>query len=98
MTGKMTGFEEFIVWEPHRRMGFRFNEASMNGVSAFAERYEIEPVSPTSTRVTWTMAMAPSGVSKVIVPVTRPVMGRMFGRMLRTFKTVVEAEYAAAQA
>lgn len=96
MTGKMCGYEEFIAWEPNRRMGFRFNSASMNGVSAFAERYTLEPVSPTQTRVTWVMAMAPKGVSKVIVPVGRRFMERMFGRMLRTFKTLVENEYATA--
>lgn len=94
MTGKMRGFEEFIAWDPPRRMSFRFNEASTNGVRAFAERYTLEPVAPGQTRVTWVMAMAPKGISKVIVPVGQPVMQRAFGRMLRRFKTLVEAEYA----
>lgn len=93
MSGGMTGFEEFIVWEPYARMGFRFNQATMNGVRAFAERYEIEPITPERTRVTWIMAMAPTGVSRAIVPVTAPVMRRMFGRMLRAFGRLVEAEY-----
>jgi carbon monoxide dehydrogenase subunit G len=96
MTGKMTGFEEFIAWDPYRRMGFRFNEASMNGVSAFAERYTLEPVSPETTQVTWVMAMAPKGISKAIVPLTQWPMRRAFGRMLTNFGTLVEKEYAAA--
>src|SRR5207302_1020870 len=86
MVGKMVVDEEFIEWEPHRRMAFRFNEASMNGVSAFAERYDIEAVSAGQTHVTWVMAMAPRGISKLIVPATRWPMRRGFGRMLRKFK------------
>src|SRR5437879_8544992 len=30
MAGKMIGYEEFIAWEPYTKMGFRFNEASMD--------------------------------------------------------------------
>jgi uncharacterized protein YndB with AHSA1/START domain len=93
MIGKMTAFEEFVSWEPCRRMGFRFNESTTNGVRAFAERYTLDPVTPTRTSVTWVMAMAPAGVSKAIVPVTRPVMQRAFGRWLRRFATLVESEY-----
>ncbi|HEV7192413.1 MAG TPA: SRPBCC family protein [Jatrophihabitantaceae bacterium] len=96
MTGRMCGYEEFIAWDPGRRMSFRFNAASMNGVSAFAERYTLEPTNPGQTRVTWVMAMSPKGVSKLIVPLGRRGMELLFGRMLRTFKTIVEAEYATA--
>ena len=93
MVGRMVGYEEFIVWEPYRRMGFRFNEATTNGVRAFAERYNIDPISPTHTRVTWVMAMAPTGISKLIVPVTKMPMRLAFGRMLRKFGRLVESEY-----
>ena len=89
MRGAMVAFEEFIAWEPHLRMSFRFNEASMNGVRAFAERYTLEPAPGGGTRVTWVMAMAPKGVSKVIVPLTRVPMRLMFGRMLRRFGRLV---------
>jgi carbon monoxide dehydrogenase subunit G len=93
MRGGMVGFEEFIAWEPHRRMSFRFNEASMNGVRAFAERYTIEPA-PGGTSVEWVMAMQPSGVSKLVVPVTRMPMRLMFGRMLRRFGELLDAEHS----
>lgn len=96
MAGGLVGYEEFIAWEPERRMGFRFNESTTSGVRAFAERYTLEPLSPDATQVTWTMAMAPKGVSRLIVPLTHWPMERMFGRMLRTFKQLVEAEYATA--
>jgi hypothetical protein len=98
MIGKMTVFEEFIAWESNRRMSFRFNEASMNGVSAFAERYTLDVISAHATQVTWVMAMAPKGVSKLVVPVAHWPMQRAFGRMLRTFKALVEDEYVEAGA
>ena len=93
MRGGLVGYEEFISWEPHRRMGFRFNEASMNGVRAFAERYTLDPLPGGGTRVVWVMAMAPKGVSKAIVPLTRVPMRLAFGRMLRRFGELVQAEY-----
>lgn len=94
MRGKIVGYEEFIAWEPYRRMGFRFNESTTNGVRAFAERYSIEPRPGGRTRVTWVMAMAPTGPSRIIVPVTRGAMRYAFGRMLTKFGRLVEAEYA----
>jgi uncharacterized protein YndB with AHSA1/START domain len=93
MRGRMVAYEEFITWEQPSRMGFRFNEASMDGVRAFAERYTLDPLPGGGTRVVWVMAMAPKGVSKVIVPVTRLPMRLAFGRMLRRFGKLVEAEY-----
>jgi carbon monoxide dehydrogenase subunit G len=98
MVGRMTVFEEFIAWEPHRRMAFRFNAASMNGVAAFAERYELEPEASDRTRVTWVMAIRPKGVSRAIVPLTALPMRLTFGRWLRGFKKLVEAEYRQAPA
>lgn len=98
MRGKMIGYEEFIAWEPYRQMGFRFNEATTNGVRAFAERYVIEPVAGGHTRVVWTMAMAPTGVSRAVVPLTRGAMRYAFGRMLRRFGRLVETEYTGQRA
>ena len=94
MRGGLVGYEEFIAWQPYRRMGFRFNEASMQGVSAFAERYTLQPLPGGGTRVVWVMAMAPTGVSKLIVPLTRFPMQLAFARMLRRFGRLVEREYA----
>ena len=39
MRGGIVGYEEFIAWEPGRRMAFRFNEASMDTIKRFAEDY-----------------------------------------------------------
>lgn len=96
MRGRMVADEEFITWQRPNRLGFRFNEASMDGVRAFAERYTLEPRPGGGTHVVWVMAMAPKGVSKLIVPLTRLPMRLAFGRMLRRFGKLVEAEYVAA--
>jgi hypothetical protein len=93
MVGRMTVFEEFVAWEPHRRMAFRFNEATMDGVAAFAERYTLDEVSPGRTRIEWVMAMQPKGVSRFVVPMTSLPMRLTFARWLRGFKNLVEAEY-----
>ena len=98
MSGRMRAYEEFIAWEPGRRMSFRFNEAGMNGVSAFAERYLLEAVNPEQTTVTWVMAMTPSGVSRAVVPLVRRPLEWRFGRMLRRFGWLVEHDYAHAGA
>jgi carbon monoxide dehydrogenase subunit G len=94
MAGRMTVREEFIVWEPLRRMGFRFNDATMNGVSAFAELYTFDEVAEGRTRVTWVMAMRPKGVSRAVVPITLVPMRMLFGRWLRGFKHLVETAAA----
>lgn len=96
MSGNMTAYEEFTEWELHSRMAFRFNEASMKGVSAFAERYSLEELASGSTRLTWVMAMQPSGVSKLIVGAMRLPGQLLLARMLRRLGRLVESEYAAA--
>ena len=94
MRAGIVGYEEFIIWEPYSRMGFRFNESTTPGVRAFGERYTIERLTPSRSRVTWVMAMAPKGVSKLIVPLTKYPMKRGFGRMLKRFGKLVENEFA----
>ena len=43
MRGGIIGDEEFLAWEPHSHMAFRFNEASTGSIAAFAEDYRIVP-------------------------------------------------------
>ena len=95
MRGGIVGYEEFIAWQPHVRLGFRFNAATTSGVRAFAERYVLEPQPAGGTRVTWVMAMAPRGPSRAIVPLTQLPMRLAFRRMLRKFGRLVTSEYRA---
>jgi uncharacterized protein YndB with AHSA1/START domain len=91
MRGGMVGWEEFIAWEPCRRMAFRFNQTIPGGPAAFAEDYVVTAVDGGRTRVQWTMAMTLSGFSARTAPVTRIVMGRLNAHMLRKFRRYVES-------
>ena len=57
MRGPMVGYEEFIAWEPGRRMAFRFNQTIKGGPSAFAEDYLVTDLRDGRSLVEWTMAM-----------------------------------------
>jgi hypothetical protein len=50
-----TGDEEFLAWEPHSHMGFRFNNASTGSIAAFAEDYRITPTAG-GCHLTWVMS------------------------------------------
>jgi hypothetical protein len=90
MRGGMTGWEEFIAWEPCRRMAFRFNQTIPGGPVAFAEDYVVTEIGDGRTRVQWTMAMTLTGAAARTMPVTRAVMGRVNAHMLRQFRKYVE--------
>jgi carbon monoxide dehydrogenase subunit G len=82
MRGGIVGDEEFLAWEPHSHMAFRFNEASTGSIAAFAEDYRIVP-SASGCTVTWVMAMKPKGVAaRVGMSLGRPVMSWMFQKFL----------------
>ncbi len=88
MRGGMVGWEEFIAWEPPRRMAFRFNESVAGGPIAFAEDYHLTDLGNGSTRIEWIMAMELSGVSGKLTPVIRSAMqvgNRLMLRKLRNY-------------
>ncbi|MEZ5372885.1 MAG: SRPBCC family protein [Microthrixaceae bacterium] len=92
MRGKLVGYEEFIAYEHGERMAFRFNEASKDGIKAFAEDYRVTDLGGGRSRVDWTMAMdtgrKPGSVSSKVMG---PVMDFMLARMLRKFGRLVES-------
>jgi hypothetical protein len=87
--GDITGYEEFIAWEHGKRMAFRFNESSKPGMDAFGEDYIVETTA-NGCRVTWTVAMSPTGISRVVMPVFKPVMKLVFGKFLKNLKKYAE--------
>jgi uncharacterized protein YndB with AHSA1/START domain len=90
MRGGMVGWEEFIAWEPCRRMAFRFNQTVPGGPAAFAEDYVVADLGDGRCRVQWTMAMTLTGAAARTMPLTRLVMRRLNARMLRRFRREVE--------
>jgi carbon monoxide dehydrogenase subunit G len=94
MRGGITGAEEFLAWEPHRRMAFRFNEASTAAIAAFAEDYRVV-TTPRGCHLTWVMAMAPRGLAaRIGMTAGRPVMGWLFQRFLYNLRGYTDRRFA----
>lgn len=77
MAGGMLGYEEFIAWQRGTRMAFKFTHSNKNNISAFGEDYVVTDLGNGRCQLEWTMAMQPKGASKVILGLTKPLMGRM---------------------
>lgn len=90
--GHMIGWEEFIVWEPGKRMGFCFKEASMDGIARFAEDWQVTPTSENSCNVRWIMCMEPKGINKPILKLFAPIMTWNFKRYLKSFSRYAQQE------
>ena len=96
MMGGLVGHEEFIEWEPGKRMAFTFVGASKDATEKFIEDYRVTDLGDGTCRVQWFMAMEPRGFSRHIMFLTRPIMRLMNRRMFKKFREYTEA-YAARQ-
>ncbi len=92
MMGGLIGWEEFIAWERGKRMAFCFTHVAKDNIESFAEDYVVEDRGDGTCQVSWRMAMAPKGASKVFMPLFSPVMGFMVRRMFRKFRQYTEAQ------
>lgn len=90
--GLMVGWEKFIAWEPGKRMGFCFTEATMDGVDRFAEDWHVTANSDQSCTVRWVMCMEPRGFSKHLMPLTKPLMNWNFRRYLKKLSQYAQAQ------
>ncbi len=97
MAGGLVGDEEFIAWEPGRRMAFRFDAISRKQVDAFVEDYRVEDLGSEVCRVSWTMALAPLGPGKIAMPLAAPLMRVGLQWMLGRFARHVESRARAAR-
>jgi len=96
MRGGIVGDEEFLAWEPHSHMAFRFNQASTRSIAAFAEDYRIVPTA-SGCHLTWVMAMKPTGVAaRLGMTLGRPVMARTFQKFLYNLRDYSAKRYATA--
>lgn len=93
MRGGIVGYEEFIAWQPHTYLAFRFNEASTRTLRAFAEDYRVSPTAG-GCRLTWTMAIEPLGPARLGLWLGRPVMQWMLGRFLRRLRRYTDQRFA----
>lgn len=96
MMGDMDGYEEFIAWEPGKRMAFTFLGCSKDATEKFLEDYRVTDLGNGTCKVEWYMAMEPRGFSRHMMWMTRPLLRFMNRRMFRKFKTYTE-NYVAQQ-
>lgn len=90
MSGGIVGDEEFIAWEPGRRMAFRFNEASLKKLAALGEDYLIEETA-SGCRLNWTMVIDFGGFWGRLLQLMAPVLRWNQRRYLNGLKTLLEA-------
>lgn len=96
MRGGIVGDEEFLAWQPHSHMAFRFNEASTKSIAAFAEDYRVVKT-PGGCHLTWVMAMKPHGVAaRIGMSLGGPVMGWMFQKFLYNLRDYSNKRYPVA--
>ena len=98
MLGGLEGYEEFIAWEPGKRMAFTFVGCNKRATEKFLEDYRVTDLGDGSCRVEWYMAMETRGVSRHMMWMTRPLMRLANRRMFRKFREYTEERVAADKA
>lgn len=93
MRGGLVGAEEFIAWQEHTLLAFRFNEASEKRIKAFAERYDVVPT-PEGCRLTWTLAMEVTGVARFTLAPSKPLLNLGFRRFLKNLRRYTDERFA----
>jgi hypothetical protein len=79
---RMLGFryrETMLAWEEGIRWAFRIDETNARGFKAFAEDYQFAD-DGTGTRLTWIVAMQPSGAMRYCAPALPPGFGVILRR------------------
>jgi hypothetical protein len=66
LRGGIVGHEEFFGWDEPSRIAFRFNAMSTRLVTAFSERYDVEPI-PGGCRLTWSVGIDVPGAAQPFV-------------------------------
>lgn len=93
MRGGLLGSEEFLLWEPYKRMGFRFNEASEKSIRAFAERYDVVATAA-GCRLTWTLALDVAGPGRLFMPLSGLASNLAFRWFLRKLRAYTDERFS----
>jgi len=65
--------EQFFEWEEGRRFGFRLDRGTVSFLKAMAERYEVVPISETTSEVVITYRIQTKGLAKPLGPLLMAV-------------------------
>lgn len=70
--------EQILVWEPGRRFAFCLVKMSAPLLARMVEDFRLSDAGDGQTRVVWTIAFKPKLLAGALVPILRPVFGKMF--------------------
>jgi hypothetical protein len=70
--------ERFFRWEDGRRMSFYVERSSAPLFNRFAEDTVVEPISETSCRFAWTIAVEPKPVARLANPGNKLLLSSLF--------------------
>lgn len=90
LKGNMVGDEVFIAWERGSKMAFCFTECTAGVMSAFAENYEVKDLGNNQCQLRWTVGQTPAGIGRLLLPISKPFLGRMFQKILVSLKDYCE--------
>lgn len=93
LRGGIVGDEEFFTWDEPRRIAFRFVATSTRLVTAFSERYDVEPV-PGGCRMTWSVGLDVPTVLRPAVRASRPAIDRLLASFLRHLRRLTDGQPA----
>lgn len=97
MLGGLVVTEEFIAWEEHTQLAFRFNQASEKRIKAFAERYDVVPTAD-GCRLTWNMSLEVTGIARFTLAPSRPLLNLGFRRFLKNLRRYTDERFGTAHA
>ena len=86
----MTILEEFLVWEPGKRLVFRLNECSLPMMRCFVENYVLTPRPDGGTDLLWEACYTPNPWLVFVHPLVRPLFARDFDRAANNLCLLLE--------
>ncbi len=93
MQGGIVGEEVFLDWDPPRTMAFCFTRTNAPGMAAFGEHYLVVPIAG-GCRLTWTLAMWPTGAQRWILKLLAPVLDITFASFLKKLRRYTDRRFA----
>lgn len=90
LAGNQAVKEVFFIWKENQQVAFYVDEATINGIEAFGENYEISVLPDGRTQLIWTVAIEVSGIGKLFIPVSRFFMRLTFKRWLKKYAQLLE--------
>jgi hypothetical protein len=94
----MTIREEFLVWEPGKRLVFRLNECSLPMLRCFVENYIFTPRPDGGTDMLWEACYTPNPWLWIFHPLIRPFFAKDFDRASNNLQALVTRLAAEANA